>query len=283
MPDQAKSLRHLTGRAPALRTIAFTSGKGGVGKSRLVVNVGLVLARQGKRVVILDGDLGLANIDVLLGLTPKRTLKDVIEGDLDIRDVMMTGPHGIMVIPASSGAEALANLDSERRNRLLMKLAVIDDLADILLVDTAAGISATVLSLVLACQEAVVITVPEPTAITDAYALLKVLSRRNPDHAVRLLVNMVETQAQAEEVYRGLQRVVQRFLPSRPLYAGHVVWDPCVSKAVREQKPLTIYFPYTQAARCVSALAHSLLALPPAAGGAGAFWDRMASEIRSSR
>lgn len=283
MSDQANSLRRLARKSPALRTIAFTSGKGGVGKSSLVVNVGLVLARQGKRVVILDGDLGLANIDVLLGITPKRTLKDVIEGDLDLRDVMVTGPFGIGVIPASSGAEALANLDPGRRNRLLMKLATMDDLADVLLVDTAAGISATVLSLVLACQEVVVVTVPEPTAITDAYALLKVLSRRNPDHAVRLLVNMVETQAQAEEVYRGLQRVVQRFLPSRPLYAGHVVWDPCVSKAVQEQKPLTIHYPYTQATRCISALAHSLLALPPAAGGAGAFWDRMASEIRSSR
>ncbi len=281
MADQARALRRLARGAPTLRTIAFTSGKGGVGKSSLVVNVGLVLARQGQRVVILDGDLSLANIDVLLGLTPKRTLKDVIEGDLDLRDVMVTGPQGIGVIPASSGVETLASLDPGRRDRLLAKLAQIEDLADVLLVDTAAGISPTVLSLVLACQEAVVVTVPEPTAITDAYALIKVLSRRNPDYAVRLLVNMVESQAQAEEVYRGLQRVVQRFLPSRPLYAGHVVWDPCVAKAVQEQKPLTIHYPYTKAARCISALAHSLLALPPAGGGGGAFWSRMAAGVQS--
>ncbi len=279
MPDQARSLRRLTGRVPALRTIAFTSGKGGVGKSSLALNVGLVLARQGRRVVILDGDLSLANIDVLLGLTPKRTLKDVVEGDLSLRDVMLTGPHGIGVIPASSGVETLASLDPGRRERLLAKLSEIEEMADVLLVDTAAGVSPTVLSLVLACQEAVVVTVPEPTAITDAYALLKIISRRNPDHAVRLLVNMAESQAQAEEVYRGIQRVVQRFLPFRPLYAGHVVWDPCVGKAVQEQKPLAIYYPYTKATRCISALAHSLVTSPPAAGGGGAFWSRMAAGV----
>lgn len=279
MPDQARSLRRLTGRVPTLRTIAFTSGKGGVGKSSLTLNVGLILARLGRRVVILDGDLSLANIDVLLGLTPKRTLKDVIEGDLSLRDVMLTGPQGIGVIPASSGVETLASLDPGRRERLLAKLSEIEEMADVLLVDTAAGVSPTVLSLVLACQEAVVVTVPEPTAITDAYALLKIISRRNPDHSVRLLVNMVESQAQAEEVYRGIQRVVQRFLPFRPLYAGHVVWDPCVGKAVQEQKPLAIYYPYTKATRCISALAHSLATSQPAAGGGGAFWSRMAAGV----
>jgi flagellar biosynthesis protein FlhG len=231
------------------------------------------------RVVILDGDLSLANIDVLLGLTPKRTLKDVIEGDLNLRDVMLTGPQGIGVIPASSGVETLASLDAGRRERLLAKLSEIEEMADVLLVDTAAGVSPTVLSLVMACQEAVVVTVPEPTAITDAYALLKIISRRNPDHAVRLLVNMAESQAQAEEVYRGIQRVVQRFLPFRPLYAGHVVWDPCVGKAAQEQKPLAIYYPYTKATRCISALAHSLATSPPAAVGGGAFWSRMAAGV----
>lgn len=277
MTDQARKLRALRTRQRPVRTIAFTSGKGGVGKSTLVVNVGLVLARQGVRVGVFDGDLGLANIDVLLGLTPKYTLRDVIEGDLELRDIMVPGPHGLQVLPASSGIESLANLDPDQRDRLVAKLATLEQLIDVLLVDTAAGISSTVLSLVLACQEAVVVTMPEPTALTDAYALLKVVSQRNPNHPVRLLVNMAENQRQAEETYLRIERVTNRFLFSRPSFAGYVVRDPCVTKAVQEQKPLTVYYPYAKATRCIHNLAQSLLALPPAAEGMGGFWGRMAT------
>jgi flagellar biosynthesis protein FlhG len=277
MADQAQRLRALRERPSSIRTIAFTSGKGGVGKSTLVVNLGLVLARQGVRVGILDGDLGLANLDVLLGLTPKHTLRDVIEGDLPLQEIMISGPYGLQVLPASSGIEALANLETDQRERLVAKLSTLDEFVDILLVDTAAGISSTVLSLILSCQEAVVVTAPEPTALTDAYAVLKVVSQRNPRHPVRLLVNMAESQRQAEETYLRIERVAKRFLFSHPTFAGYVVWDPCVSKAVQEQKPLTVYYPYAKATRCIHTLAQSLLALSPAPDGVGGFWDKMAS------
>lgn len=277
MADQAGKLRALRARHKPVRTIAFTSGKGGVGKSTLVVNIGLVLARQGVRVGILDGDFGLANIDVLLGLTPKHTLRDVIEGEMELHEIVMPGPYGLQILPASSGIESLANLEAAERDRLIRKLSSLDELVDVLLVDTAAGISSTVLGLVLSCQEAVVVTMPEPTALTDAYALLKVVSQRNPRYPTRLLVNMAEHQRQAEETYIRIERVATRFLFSRPSFAGYVVWDPCVSKAVQEQKPLTVYYPYAKATKCIHTLAQSLLALPPASDGMGGFWGKMAT------
>lgn len=282
MPNQASKL-YQRGGTGGLRTIAITSGKGGVGKTSLAVNLGLSLVNQGYRVALLDGDMGLANVDVLLGLTPKYTLRHVIEGDKELAEIILQDSSGLYLIPASRGVEALAQLEAADRTRLLTRLTQLEGMIDILLIDTAAGISSNVLSLILAADEAIVVTVPEPTAMTDAYAVIKVLSRHRSDLRAGIVINMVERPSQAEEVFAQLERVIQRFLKVDVRFAGHVLRDDCVGRAICEQKPFSICFPYAKASRCVADLARSLATgtpgqpptLGPGDGRAEPFWDRM--------
>jgi flagellar biosynthesis protein FlhG len=281
--DQAAGLRERARpaaiglRRPGMRTIAITSGKGGVGKSSLAVNLGLALAGQGHRVAIMDGDLGLANVDILLGINPAYDLRHVVSGEKELAEIMVTGPGGLRVIPASSGVASMADLGEADRARLLERLRAAGDVADLLLIDTGAGISRTVLSLVLAADEVLVVTVPEPTAITDAYALIKVVCRERPGLPVRVLLNMVEGAREAQEVYGNLHRIIQRFLKCEAGFAGFVPRDPCVPRAVREQKPLSVYFPYARASQCVAALAADLAAAPARGKATAApdFWGRV--------
>lgn len=282
MPNQASKLYQRV-RTRGLRTIAITSGKGGVGKTSLAVNLGLLLVRQGYRVALLDGDMGLANVDVLMGLTPKYTLRHVIEGQKELADIVLRDRSGLYVIPASRGVEALAQLDVADRTRLLARLGQLEGMIDILLIDTAAGISSNVLSLLLAADETMVVTVPEPTAITDAYAVIKVLSRHRGNPHAGIVMNMVEGESQAEEVFGQLHRVIQRFLKVEVRFAGHVLRDDCVGRAVCEQTPFSICFPYARASRCVADLARSLTTSRPVGLPTGGhdeqhtepFWDRM--------
>ncbi|HWR20990.1 MAG TPA: MinD/ParA family protein [Verrucomicrobiae bacterium] len=276
MQDQASKLR---GSAIAtergLRTIAITSGKGGVGKTSLAVNLGLLLAGEGHRVALLDGDMGLANVDVLLGLAPKFTLRHVVEGQKELQDIMLEGPNGLYVIPASRGVEAMANLAPAEQARLLGRLGQLEGLIDILLLDTAAGISPNVLSLILAADEAIVVTVPEPTAITDAYAVIKVLSRHRADPRAGILMNMVEGASQAEELFEQLQRVIRHFLKVEVGFVGHVLRDDCVGRAVCEQKPFSVCFPYAKASRSLVDLAKTLTTSSCRAPQPEPFWDRI--------
>lgn len=274
--DQASKLRHAaTATTSGFRTIAITSGKGGVGKTSLAVNLGLLMAGDGHRVALLDGDMGLANVDVLLGMTPKFTLRHVVEGQKDLNEIMLQGPNGLYVIPGSRGVEAMAHLSSAERAQLLDRLGRLKGMFDILLIDTAAGISPNVLSLILAADEAIVVTVPEPTAITDAYAVIKVLSRHRADPRANILMNMVEGASQAEEVSKELQRVIRHFLKVEVGFAGHVLRDECVGRAVCEQKPFSICFPYARASRSLHELARSLAAPSHHAPQSEAFWGRM--------
>lgn len=275
--DQASKLRRtVTTGGGRLRTIAITSGKGGVGKTSVAVNLGLLLARDGHRVALLDGDMGLANVDVLLGLTPKFTLRHVVEGRKELNEIMLRGPNDLYVIPASRGVEAMANLAAAERTRLIERLGQLDHLIDILLIDTAAGISPNVLSLILAADEVVVITVPEPTAITDAYAIIKVLSRHRADPRAGILVNMVEGASQAEELFEQLRRVIKHFLKVEVRFAGYVHRDECVGRAVCEQKPFSVCFPYAKASRSLLDLAQSLTQQTYHTVQSEPFWDRMA-------
>jgi flagellar biosynthesis protein FlhG len=280
--DQASQL-HQRAMGRGVRTIAITSGKGGVGKTSLAVNLGLLMVRDGHRVALLDGDMGLANVDVLLGLTPKHTLRHVIEGHKELAEIILRDQSGLYVIPASRGVEALAQLSISERTQLVQRLGQLEGMIDILLIDTAAGISSNVISLILAADEAIVVTVPEPTAITDAYAVIKVLSRHRSDLRAGILINMVEGSSQAEEVFAQLQRVIRRFLKVEVRFAGHVLRDECVGRAICEQKPFSICFPYAKASRCLADLAKSLG--EPIQRGSPAlnlvehqsepFWDRM--------
>jgi flagellar biosynthesis protein FlhG len=260
------------------RTIAFTSGKGGVGKSSLVLNTGLALARRSQRVAILDGDLGLASLNVLLGLAPRFDLRHVMSGERRLAQVLLRGPHGICIIPAGSGVAELANLDDAARRRILAQLEEVAQSVDYLLIDTGAGISETVLSLVLAADEAVVVTRPEPTAMADAYALMKVIIRRETNYPFHLLINMVRDADEAARIHQGLSEILLRFLAYRPGYAGHVPTDPEVARSVTEQVPFVVKAPRCPAALAVSAVAAEMLGARAAGrdGAAGTtFWERV--------
>ena len=251
------------------RTIAFTSGKGGVGKSNLVLNTGLLLARHGRRVALLDGDLGLGNLTVLMGQAPNYDLRDVIAGDKHMRDIVMEGPNGLLVIPAGSGVAELANLTEAERQELFEQLHDIEASVDFLLIDTSAGISDTVLSLILASDESVVVTQPEPTALADAYALMKVVIQQFPAYPFHVLINMVRDAKQARQVQRSLAEILTRFLGYTPGDAGFVVMDSWVAQAVVQQVPFTTLAPRASASRCMEDLVARLLGPERTAGDAG--------------
>jgi flagellar biosynthesis protein FlhG len=257
------------------RTIAFTSGKGGVGKSSLVLNTGLALARRGQRVTILDGDLGLASLNVLLGLSPRFDLRHVVSGERRLSQVILHGPHGLRIIPAGSGVAELAGLGEGARHRLLAQLDDVARSVDYLLIDTGAGISPTVLSLILAADEAMVVTRPEPTALADAYALMKVIVRRDPGYPFHLLINMVRDADEARQIYEGLVAILMKFLSYRPGYAGHVVVDPEVGRAVMQQVPFVVRTPPSPAALAVDGLAAELLGEAAAPRPDATFWQRV--------
>lgn len=256
------------------RTIAFTSGKGGVGKSSLVLNTGIALARHGRRVTILDGDLGLANLHVLLGQSPRWDLRHVVSGERRLADIALAGPSGIRLIPAGPGVAELANLGEDAREALLEQLAEVEAEAEYLLIDTAAGLDDNVLNLIVAADEAVVVTRPEPTALADAYALMKVVVQADPAYPFHVLVNMVESAEQGDRVYDALAEILVRFLGYRPGFAGAVPADAAVSQAVVEQTPFVVRTPRAPASRCVDALARRLIgAAPPPA--TRPFWARL--------
>jgi flagellar biosynthesis protein FlhG len=258
------------------RTIAFTSGKGGVGKSNLVLNTGLALARRGRRVTLLDGDLGLASINVLLGVSPRYDLRHVLSGERALRDIVLHGPYGLEVIPAGAGIAELANLGGDDRETLLGQVEALAETTDYLLIDTGAGISDTVLNLVAASDEAIVVTRPEPTALADAYALIKLIVQQEPAYPFHLLINMVRDAAQAAQVFCSLQEILVRFLGYQPGDAGFVVMDPRVGQGVVQQVPFTILAPQSAAARGVDVLADRILGLGGRRAAArGGFWTRL--------
>lgn len=277
--DQAAGLRPV---APHRSwSLAVTSGKGGVGKTSLAVNLALALAQMGERTCLVDGDLGLANVDVLLNLHPRHTLRDVVTEGLTLDEAVVQGPAGLEVIPAASGVEALANLDGARRSSLVARLQRHSGRTDLTILDTGAGLSRTVVALTLAADEILLVTTPEPTAITDAYAMLKVLTQRRADAPVRLVVNLVEHAAQAREIHGHLERIAQRFLKRAVPLAGWIPRDACVERAVREQRPLILYFPHARAAEAVRGIAERL-ARGAAPGHRGEFWQRLVESSDAS-
>jgi flagellar biosynthesis protein FlhG len=292
--DQAAALRELmrpTPRQPLrhTRVIAVASGKGGVGKTSLTVNLAIALAREGKRAVVLDGDLGLANVDVLLGVQPRYTLEHVVSGQRSLGEVMVPAPGGIWVVPGASGLEELADMSDEQRQCLIASLAELDGRADVLLIDTAAGVSREVSAFLEAAPEVIVVTTPEPTAITDAYALIKVAAStrsagseqpRQGAPRFRLVVNQANDVGEAIGVARKLQTVARQFLDIELESLGHVPTDRSVPRSTRGQVPLLVAYPSSPAALRVVDLARRLTATTgqPGAGDSGVatFLRRMA-------
>lgn len=227
----------------SVQVIAVTGGKGGVGKTNVSVNLAMALAELGRRVVLMDADLGLANVDVQLGLRPKATLADVLSGECTLRDVMVPGPGGIRIVPASSGAAEMVNLGPREHAGLIQAFSDIGDDLDVLLIDTAAGIGDSVVSFVRAAHEVIVVVCDEPTSITDAYALIKLLSR---DHGVtrfRVLANMVHSPQEGHSVFNKLLQVTDRFLDVALQYVGAIPYDESVRKAAQKQRAVLDLFP----------------------------------------
>jgi len=238
-----------------VRTIAVTSGKGGVGKTCVTVNLAVALARRGRRVLLIDADLGLANVDTLLGLHPRATLRQVLAGERGIDDVLLDGPAGVKIVPASSGFEDMARLGGRE---ILQLLARFDELArdfDVALVDTGAGISPAVLCFALAADDKVIVATPEPTALTDAYALLKVLATRYGERDLGLLVNQARSRDDAARTFAHLSRVTERFLGLVPRHLGYLPHDPELAESVRRQQAVLELAPRAPVSLALEALA----------------------------
>lgn len=265
-------------RRPPTRVIAITSGKGGVGKTNIVANLGYAFSTLGKRVMILDADLGLGNLDVLLGIAPKYNISHVIRGERPLAEILEEGPGRMQILSASSGIQELTQLSPEQKVRLLTDLDRLIDDIDILLIDTAAGISSNVMDFNVTAHEIVVVVSPEPTAITDAYALMKILSLKYAEKACKLLVNMVASPQEAREVFRQLELVTDRFLDIHVDYLGCVLKDDKVTRGVKRQRLVSELYPEAKASRCFLDLARRLIKSTPGSrpkGNTNLFWHHL--------
>jgi len=245
--DQAAGLRALKSSKP-VRVIAVTSGKGGVGKTNVSVNLSIAMAAAGKQVMLMDADLGMANIDVLLGLHPPHNLSHVITGQRSLDEILIKGPHGIQVVPASSGAELMSRLTDAQHVGLIRAFSELNQNVDVLLVDTAAGASSSVISFCKAAQEVLVVVCDEPASITDAYALIKVLSREHGIRHFRVLANMTNSAQEGRQLFEKLVKVSNRFLDVTLQFYGVLPFDEYLRKAVQKQKSVVEAFPRSRSA-----------------------------------
>ena len=234
-----------------VRVIAVTSGKGGVGKTNISVNLAASLSLAGQRVMLMDADLGLANVDVLLGLEPHFNLQHVISGEKSLDEIIVEGPLGIHVVPASSGVERMAELTSVEHASLISAFSELEQPIDVLIVDTAAGIADGVVSFAKACQEVIVVVCDEPTSLTDAYALIKVLSMRHGIKQFQILANMVKDESQGLNLYEKLLNTTDRFLEVGLKYLGAVPFDEQLRQSVRAQKPVVEAYPRSPASKAL--------------------------------
>jgi len=269
MSDQAEKLRKIVDNlkvpermaetVSSARVITVTSGKGGVGKTNVTVNLAIALSKMGLRVVILDVDFGLANIDVLFGITTRYTLVDLIRGERNIFEVLSDGPNNIKFLSGGSGVEELLQLDRRQLGGFISSISLLDKLYDVILIDTGAGLTKNILSFILAADEVLLVTTPEPTAITDAYALIKMISRRDRHKIVKIVVNKADSPQEANDVLTKLFIVSERFLSFKLQKLGYILNDDSVIKAVKQQKPFCLSYPRSHATRQICELAANLL------------------------
>lgn len=256
MSDQAKALRDIINKVNndnistpigAMKTTAkvltITSGKGGVGKTNVTVNLAIALSDLGYRVVVIDADLGLANIDVMLGMMPKYNLLDVIKNDKSIIEILSKGPKNVKFISGGSGAEELVRLNATELEVFIKNIGMLDKIADIILIDTGAGITDSVLRFVMAANDVVLVTTPEPTAISDAYALIKAIGTRDNNKKINMIINKSESAIEAQTAMQKLNSVASKYLKIKLNFLGYLYNDPIVTKAVKQQNPFLIAFP----------------------------------------
>lgn len=275
MTDQATRLRQMVGSESAaaaspvtpaqaeawahVRVVAITSGKGGVGKTNLAVNLAIALQKRGHRVLVIDADLGMANVDILLGAASRKHLLDLLRPEVTLDDVIVRTSHDIQYISGGSGIEKALEYDHAEKLLLQQKLADCATRADLILVDTGAGLGRNVMDFILAADEVLLVTTPEPTSLTDAYAVMKAYSIYAAQKNLRLIINRVYEAKESREVAQKLQRAAEKFLHMPVDCLGYVFEDTAVTKAVRKQTPLLKAEPTAAAARCIDALAQSLI------------------------
>jgi flagellar biosynthesis protein FlhG len=265
MEDQAEQLRELvrakenntdiqpySGKSNKTRIITIASGKGGVGKTNLSVNMALAYARIGKKVIVMDADLGLANVNVMLKMVPKWNLYHVIRKQKTMREIITETEYGISIVAGASGFSKIANLTDDERNTFIDELNTLSK-ADIIIIDTSAGVSSNVMDFIAAADDAVIITTPEPTAITDAYGIVKIIATEieNLDMGLKLVVNRVHNVAEAKKVADRMISITGQFLNVKLEYLGFVYDDASVSQAVLRQRPFMVESPRSKAAQCV--------------------------------
>jgi flagellar biosynthesis protein FlhG len=254
--DQAAGMRSITSPKP-VRVISIASGKGGVGKTNVSVNLAMAMNSMGKKVMLMDADLGLANIDVMLGIHPVHNLSHVIKGERSLEEVIVEGPAGLQIIPASSGVKNMAELTPEEHIGLVRAFSELSNDIDVLLVDAAAGISDSVISFSRAAQEVIIVVCDEPASITDAYALMKVLNREHGINRFHILVNMVTSVQQGRELFGKMLKVTDKFLDVTLDFMGTVPFDEYLRKAVQRQRAVFDAYPRSRAALAFKKLAQA--------------------------
>jgi len=276
-----KNIKGLSG----LRSIAVLSGKGGVGKSNIAVNLAMAFAASGKRVVLLDADLGMANVDLLCGISPKYTLAHLVKGQRSVDDVLVSLENGVLLLPGGPGVQELAELDDDAQSLLIDKLSVLEGIADILLIDTGAGIHRNTLSFGVAADMTILITTPEPTSIRDAYGVLKTLAINTGSKIdVTLVVNMAASHSEGREVAERIQMAANQFLSLSVPFGGAVLLDESVGKAVRMRTPFFLASPSCRASTDIAEIAANLASMddetdPPAGRGVKSFFFRLARNL----
>ena len=283
MHDQASALRDLASRQNRsqgkMRVIAVTSGKGGVGKTSFTVNLALALAEYGQRITILDGDLGLANVDIAFGLSARYTIEHLLSGEKTIEQILLIGPRGIAIVPGGSGVQRLANLERDKLKNVIANLGRLEKMTDILIIDTGAGLGHTVINFLQAADDIIMVTTPEPTALTDAYGLLKSLRQEAGEVPIHVVINRVRSEADALATFKRLETAVHKFLEGSLNLLGWVYDDPLVGRSVMQQDPLGISFPDSSGYQCIQWIASKVAGIyqrpPRPAGGVRGFLSKL--------
>ncbi|MDX1489796.1 MAG: MinD/ParA family protein [Pseudohongiellaceae bacterium] len=260
------------------KVIAITSGKGGVGKTNVSVNLAIALARKGNKVCVFDADTSLANVNILLDIRPQYTLEHLLNGEQPLEKILLEGPQGIRVVPAASGITEFAQLDAKQQGIILATLAKLEQEFDYLIVDTAAGISSNVIQFIQAAQQCIVVVTPEPTSLTDAFALLKVLYQNKSSTPVHVLTNMVDDYSNSVDIYKRLSSAAMRYLHLQTHYFGYIPRDDSLRLAVQKQSPVCVAYPSSPASQRFTSLASSidsLFGVQAATTSFSLFWRKL--------
>jgi flagellar biosynthesis protein FlhG len=252
--DQAAGIRKMNKSKP-VRVIAIASGKGGVGKTNISVNVGISLVQMGQRVVLMDADMGLANVDILLGVYPKYNLSHVLTGEKTLDEIMVTAPSGLKLIPGASGIQKMTELSTIEQAAVIRAFSEIDQQIDVLIVDTAAGISSSVVNFSRACQEIIIVICDEPTSLTDAYAFIKLLNRDYGCNSFHIVTNMVQSVQQGKALFQKLNKVTDNYLDVTLQFVGAIPYDEYLRQSVQKQTPVVLGFPRSKSAQAMKAIA----------------------------